>query len=210
MAISWKHATGIEKVLYIYFVLTFIGAIVALLALHPKEFGKVDQGRVIAYDKQKGLVTLIADSRQDFRNPDYNTLPPHVYKVPDDPDHMGPEPTVGKRMKLDLEKNLIVIFDDATQNFLNIPIEVVEKKTGIKKENPLVAGKKFPIIDKEKKTVTVYSSRQQLLATFKVPEEHINRPPETWIAGDEVRIYYREPGKAHKFMNISKTDIYKK
>ncbi len=210
MAISWKHATGIEKALYVYFVITFIGAIVALLALHPKEFGKVDQGRVIAYDKQKGLVTIISDSRQDFRNPDYNTLPPHVYKVPDDPKHMGPEPTVGKRMKLDLEKKLIVIFDDATQNFINIPIEVVEKKTGIKRDNPLVAGKKFPIIDKEKMTVTVYSARLQILSTFKVPEEHINRPPETWNAGDEVRIYYREPGKAHKFMNISKTDIYEK
>lgn len=210
MALSWKHATGIEKVLYVYFVITFVGAIVALLALHPKEFGHVDQGRVVGYDKEKRIVTVILDSKQDFRNPDYNTLPPHVYKLPDDPDHTGPEPSVGKRMKLDLEKNLIVIFDDATQNFINIPIEVVDKKTGIKRENPLVAGKKFPIIDKEKKTVTVYSARQQLLATFKVPEEHINRPPETWIAGDEVRIYYREPGKAHKFMNISKTDIYKK
>jgi len=210
MAISWKHATGIEKVLYIYFVITFVGAIVALLALHPKEFGQVVQGRVVGYDKAKGLVTVVLDSKQDAKNPDYNTLPPVVFKVPDDPDHMGPEPSVGKRMKLDLEKKLIIIFDDATQSFINIPIEVVDKKTGVKKDNPLVAGKKFPIIDKEKKTVTVYSGRQQLLATFKVPEEHINRPAETWLAGDEVRIYYREPGKAHKFMNISKTDIYKK
>jgi len=210
MALSWKHATGVEKALYIYFIITFVGAIVALLALHPKEFGKVDQGRVIAYDKEKGLVTIISDSRQDFRNPDYNTLPPHVYKVPDNPDHMGPAPSVGKRMKLDLEKNLIVIFDDATQSFINIPIEVVEKKTGIKRDNPLVKDKKFPIIDKDKRTVTLYSARLQVYSTIKVPEEHINRPPETWNAGDEVRIYYREPGKAHKFMNISKTDIYKK
>ncbi|MCS7164336.1 MAG: DUF4881 domain-containing protein [Thermodesulfovibrio sp.] len=210
MALSWKHATGIEKVLYIYFILSFVVAIVALLALHPKEFGQVDQGRVIAYDKQKGLVTIISDSRQDAKNPDYNTLPPRVYKIPENPSNMGPEPTPGKRMKLDLEKNIIVIFDDATQNFLNIPIEVVDKKLNIRRDNPLVAGKKFPIIDKEKRTITVYSARQQLLATFKVPEEHINRPPETWIAGDEVRIYYREPGKAHKFMNITKTDIYKK
>lgn len=210
MALSWKHATGIEKALYIYFILSFVVAIVALLALHPKEFGQVDQGRVIAYDKQKGLVTIISDSRQDAKNPDYNTLPPRVYKIPENPSNMGPEPTPGKRMKLDLEKNIIVIFDDATQNFLNIPIEVVDKKLNIRRDNPLVAGKKFPIIDKEKRTITVYSARQQLLATFKVPEEHINRPPETWIAGDEVRIYYREPGKAHKFMNITKTDIYKK
>lgn len=210
MAISWKNATGVERALYVYFIITFIGAIVALLALHPKEFGKVDQGRVIAYDKEKGLVTIISDSSEDFRNPEYNILPPNVYKIPDNPKNMGPEPTAGKKMKLDLEKNLIVIFDDATQNFINIPIEVVEKKTGIRKENPLVADKEFPIIDKEKRTVTVYLASQQLLTTFKVPEEHINRPPETWIAGDEVRIYYREPGKAHKFMNISKTDIYQK
>ena len=123
---------------------------------------------------------------------------------------MGPEPEVGKRMKLDLDKKIITIFDDATQNFINIPIEVIEKKDKIKRDNPLVAGKKFPIIDKEKKTITVYSTRLQLLATFEVPEEHINRPPETWLAGDEVRIYWKEPGKAYKFMNITKTDIYKK
>ena len=27
---------------------------------------------------------------------------------------------------------------------------------------------------------------------------------------DEVRIYYKKPGEALRFMNISKTDIYKK
>jgi len=35
-------------------------------------------------------------------------------------------------------------------------------------------------------------------------------PENTWDAGDEVRIYYKEAGKALRFMNISKTDIFKK
>lgn len=209
---GWKEIPVVERALYIYFIITFVGAIVAIAALHPKEFGEVVQGRTVAYDKEKGLVTVILDSRHDIRNPDYNTLPPRVYKTPDIPRNMGPAPSVGKRMKLDPEKNLIVIFDDATQSFINIPIEMVEKKTGIKKTHPLVAGKKFPIIDKEQNLVTLYSARLAVLATIKVPKEYINRPPETWLAGDEVRLYIRpeEPDRAYKFMNITKTDIYKR
>ena len=71
-------------------------------------------------------------------------------------------------------------------------------------------GKKFPIVDKDKKAITVYSGRQKLLVTFSVPEEYLALPANTWEAGDEVRIYYKEPGKAARFMNITKTDIFKK
>jgi hypothetical protein len=49
-----------------------------------------------------------------------------------------------------------------------------------------------------------------LLVTFNVPEEYFNFPEYTWDAGDEVRIYWKEKGKAIRFMNISKTDIFKK
>lgn len=174
------------------------------------EMGKVDQGRVIEYDKAKGIVTLIQDKKADPGAPDYSTLPPHTYTIPADPREMGPEPKPGKRMKLDVDKREIVIFDPATQNFKTIKFDLVDKKEGVAKDDPLVAGKTFPIIDKEKRTISVYSGRQKLLVVFSVPEEYFALPPDTWEAGDEVRIYYKEPGKALRLMNITRTDIFKK
>uniref|UniRef100_A0A7C3UYW7 DUF4881 domain-containing protein n=1 Tax=Desulfobacca acetoxidans TaxID=60893 RepID=A0A7C3UYW7_9BACT len=186
-----------------------------LLSLLPLAFGcgdmgKVDQGRVIAFDKAKGTVTLIQDKKGEPGKPDYDTLPPHTYSIPEDPKEMGPEPKAGLRMKLDLDKKVLTIYDPETKAFKNITFEIVEQKTGVGKDDPLVAGKSLPAVDKEKKTLTLYSGRQKLYAVLKLPEEYLDRPVSTWDAGDEVRIYYKEPGKALRLMNISKTDIFKK
>jgi hypothetical protein len=180
------------------------------LALACGELGKVDQGRVIAYDKAKGIVTLIQDKKAEPGNPDYNTLPPHIYSIPTDPKEMGPEPKAGNRLKLDMDKKVITIYDPETKAFKDIPFKIVAQKTGVGKDDPLVSGKTFPVIDQEKKTITEYSKRQRLLVTFSVPEEYFNLPHNTWEAGDEVRIYYKEPGKALRLMNITRTDIFKK
>ncbi len=180
------------------------------LVLGCGELGKVDQGRVIAYDAAKGTVTLIQDKKAEPGKPDYNTLPPHTYFIPPDPAEMGPEPKAGLRMKLDMDKKIITIYDPETKAFKDITFEIVEQKTGVAKDNPLVAGKKLPAVDKEKKTLTIYSGRQKLYAVVTLPEEYLGRPASTWDAGDEVRIYYKEPGKALRLMNISKTDIFKK
>lgn len=182
------------------------------------EYGKIDQGRVIAYDKEKKAVTFIRDAKEDHRKPDYSTLPPHTYELSPAiaKGTMGPEPKAGKRMKIDLDKNEIIIFDDATQNFLTLPYKTIDKKLNVKRKDPLVfdkekkKAKKFPVVDRDKKTITVYSGRQEALVVFTLPDEYFGRPDSTWDAGDEVRIYYKEPGKALKFMNVSKTDIYKK
>lgn len=174
------------------------------------EMGKVDQGRVIAYDSAKGIVTLIQDKKAEPGKPDYNTLPPHAYAIPTDPHEMGPEPKAGLRMKLDLDKKVITIFDPESKAFKDIAFEVLDKKTGVGKDDPLVKDKKLPAVDKDKKALTVYSGRQKLYVVMKLPDEYLDRPVSTWDAGDEVRIYYKEPGKALRFMNISKTDIFKK
>jgi hypothetical protein len=113
-------------------------------------------------------------------------------------------------MKLDDQAKEITIFDDKTQAFKKIPIQILDESKGVSKDSPLVAGKKFPLVDKERKTITIYSARQRILVTFTVPEEELARPADAWEAGDEVRIYYKEPGKALRLMNISKTDIFKK
>jgi hypothetical protein len=193
-----------------YIWLSIAALLPLVLALGCGELGKVDQGRVIAFDSAKGVVTLIQDKKAEPGKPDYNTLPPHAYKIPEDPNEMGPDPRAGLRMNLDLDKKVITIFDPETKSFKPISFEIVDKKIGIGKEDPLVAGKKLPAVDKEKKTVTIYSGRQKLYAVISLPEEYMDRPASTWDAGDEVRIYYKEPGKALRLMNISKTDIFKK
>lgn len=190
--------------------------ILPIAFLSACEYGKVDQGRVIKFDKEKGLVTLIQDVKAEPANPDYSNLPPHAYSVPKDPMDMGPDPKTGMRMKLDVKKNEITIFDEATQKFKVIPYTLIEQKENLAKEDPAIwdasqkKAKKFPVVDKAKKTITIYSGRQKTLTTFSLPDEYFNLPEYTWDAGDEVRVYYKEAGKALRFMNISRTDIFKK
>jgi hypothetical protein len=174
------------------------------------EEGKVDQGRVVAFEKDKKLVTIIRDKKIDTLNPDYTYLPPLTYMLPEDPAETGPLPKAGSRMKLDAEKNQIIIFDAKAQKFKTIDFKPVEKKTGVEKDDALVKGRKFPVVDKDKKTVTIYSGRQKILETVSLPDEYFALPDSTWDAGDEVRIYYKQDGKALRFMNITQTDIFKK
>lgn len=181
------------------------------------ELGKVDQGRVIEYDKEKGTFTIISDRNYaDPKNPDYSILPPRTFEVPKDPSEMGAEPKPGYRMKLDPTKDEITIFDPATQDFKTIHYKRLDHKENVDPKDPLVYDKaaekpkKFPIVDREKKTITIYSKRLKTLETFTVPDEYFALPDKTWDSGDEVRLYYKEEGKALRVMNITKTDIYKK
>jgi hypothetical protein len=173
------------------------------------EQGKVDQGRVIAFDKTKETVTFIIDVKHDTANPDYSGAPV-TFTLPKDPMERGEDPKPGLRMKLDTKTREIVIYDMLTRGMAKINYTLIDQKENVGKTSPLVEGKKFPLVDKEKKAITVYSGRQKLLVTFSVPDEYLALPSSTWEAGDEVRIYYKEPGKAARFMNITTTDIFKK
>lgn len=197
----------------------FIFAILLILPLAfivGCEYGKVDQGRVVKFEKDKGVVTLIRDMKNDSQNPDYSHLPALTYTMPKDPADVGPEPKAGLRMKLDTKKNEIVIYDQAAQKFKTIQYTLIDQKENVDKNDPLVyddaqkKAKKFPVVDKDKKTITIYSGRQKILTSFSLPEEYFSLPESTWDAGDEVRVYFKEDGKALRFMNVSKTDIYKK
>jgi hypothetical protein len=201
-----KEDNMLKKVFW----LNLLVALPLVFLLGCAEEGKVDQGRVVAFDKDQRVVTIIRDKKIDTLNPDYTYLPPLTYALPEDPAETGPLPKAGSRMKLDAEKNQIIIFDAKAQNFKPIDFKPVEKKTGVEKDDPLVKGKKFPVVDKQKKTVTIYSSRQKIYETISLPEEYFERPDSTWDAGDEVRIYYKQEGKSLRFMNISQTDIFKK
>ncbi|MCU0604949.1 MAG: DUF4881 domain-containing protein [Desulfobacterales bacterium] len=172
--------------------------------------GKVDQGRVVAFDADKRLVTIIRDVKMDPIHPQYTHLPPLVYELPADPAETGPLPRAGRRLKLDADNNQIVLFDAATQNFKRVDFTPVEKIMNVTPDDGRVKGKKFPIIDRgAKKTITIYSSRQRILETIQVGEEYLGLPDSTWEAGDEVRIYYKQEGKSLRFMNLTQTDLFK-
>jgi hypothetical protein len=188
---------------------TLLAILPLALMLGCGEQGKVDQGRVIAFDKAKETVTFIVDVKHDPANPDYSGAPV-TFALPKDPSERGEDPKFGKRMKLDAKTKEITIYDVAGKSFKKIPYTLIDEKDGVARDNPLVAGKKFPAVDKAKKTVTIYSGRQKILITFSLPEEYLSLPEDTWEAGDEVRIYSKEPGKAARFMNITRTDIFKK
>ncbi|HDQ39633.1 MAG TPA: DUF4881 domain-containing protein [Desulfonatronum sp.] len=179
------------------------------LTLGCGDFGKVNQGRVIEFNQATGEVTYIQDSNyMEPGKPKYDVLPPVTIKIPVDPKEMGPEPEAGKRMVLDYQNRKIVIFDTYTQDFLTINYTLIEQVDGVFRDDPRVAGISFPIVDREKKTITVYSSRQHELVTFSVPDELFQRPDDTWKAGDEIRYYYKDPKQALRLMNVTKTDIF--
>jgi hypothetical protein len=85
------------------------------------EYGKVDQGRVIAFDQDKQTVTVIEDKNMDSQNPDYAILPPHTYTMPTDPAERGADPKVGLRMKIDVDAKIIKIFNPNTQTIEDCP-----------------------------------------------------------------------------------------
>jgi hypothetical protein len=190
--------------------LTFLAILAGALILGCGQQGKVEQGRAIAADSTQKNVTIILDVKHELNKPSYDQLPPVTFALPEDPQEMGPMPKAGKLMSVDPDKKEIVIYDDANKNFKTIVFVPVEVKKGVGLRDPLVAGKKFPVLDREKKTITVYDKRNRLITTFQLPEEYLQMPDHTFGFGDEVRIYARAPGKAARLMNISETDIYKK
>jgi hypothetical protein len=193
-----------------FFWLASLAILPLALILGCGEQGKVDQGRVIAVDKANKTITIIKDVKHELNKPVYNQLPPVTYGIPQDPAEMGAEPKAGKLMDVNHKVREIVIYDDATQNFKRIKYNPIDEKEGVGLRSPLVAGKKFPVVDRAKKAVTVYDKRKMLLTTFTLPEEYFAMADNTFGFGDEVRIYAKVPGKAMRLMNISETDIFKK
>lgn len=172
--------------------------------------GKVEQGRVVAFDAEKRIVTLIRDTRADADHPDYSQLPPQQFRLPDDPKDTGPLPRAGLRLRLDSIGQRIVYFDPASQSFREIAYTPVAHIEGVAPNDVRLKGRQFPEFDAERQQLTLYSARQKLLETLRLPESARELPATTWAAGDEVRIYYKEAGQALRFMNITQTDIFKK
>jgi hypothetical protein len=171
---------------------------------------KTDQGRLVSFDKTNRTITLIRDKKADALNPDYSYLPPVTYTLAKDFMEKDLELKVGLRMKLDTIKNQIIIYDPDLQAFRTIKYNPLDKKENIAIENPLVFDtetkkpKINPLIDRPKKMITIYSRRQRILTTFTLPEKYFNLPAHTWDAGDDIRIFYKEEGKALRLLNITR------
>ena len=185
------------------------------------EYGKVEQGRTVGFDNSTDPPTawIIQDSGIEDRNPQYTVLPAHPFQLPVDAGEMGAIPFVGKRVKLDLVKKEIVMYNETEKKFDHLPFELLEnhEKVSVRRQHPLVydattgKARKFPVINEADNTLTIYSLRQEVLSTIKLsPEDFGKYKGDDWDAGDEVRIYFKEPGKALRFMNVTKTDFTKR
>lgn len=173
--------------------------------------GGVEQGRCVAYNPEGKTLTIVVDVTHDPFNPHYSGGT-HTYKLPTVPGEMGPAPEVGGRLMIDMVKNTVLIYDLDAKAIREIPVQFVDVEKNIRPKHPKVAGKTFPVIDKEQQTVTVYSGRLSSLITFKVPANEIDLPPYAWTAGNEMRIAFRNSDKdqAIRIMNVSKTNIFSK
>jgi hypothetical protein len=188
-----------------------IGVILSLAVLAGcGNFGRVNQGQVIAYDRTSGLITLIGDSNyRDPSHPRFDVLPPVEVRTPADPTEMGPEPEPGKLLELDWRNHRAVIFDAAEGRIRAISYEVVSEQNGVAPDDPRVSKVVYPAIEREHGTITSYFPRYRKLLVFSVQAEYLSLPAETWKAGDEIRYYYKDPRRALRLMNVSKTDLNK-
>jgi hypothetical protein len=171
--------------------------------------GKVEQGRTVAFDKQNGVVTLILDSAPQANQPEYDRLPPVKVKLPVDPDEIGPLPEPGKLLLLDTDKHQMMFFDPRLAAIKSVSYTIVEQHDNVGKDDARLANLKLPLVDRQQKTVTIYSRRKKILLRFTVPDKYLALPDDTWKAGDEVRYYCKQPDQALRLMNVSKTDLTK-
>lgn len=186
-----------------------LACVPVLFTLGCSNYGKVDQGRVIAFDKQKGLVTVIRDSAPGASTAKYDLLPPTTVKIPSDPDEMGPAPAAGKRLLFDTNNKKLVVYDTLAGSIKTVTYTPLMEVSNVGKDDARVKGIQFPIVDRQNKAITIYSSRDKKLVKFTLADEYFALPDDTWQAGDDVRYYYKQPGQALRMMNVSRTDVMK-
>lgn len=180
-----------------------------LFSLGCTDYGKVEQGRVIAFDKQKGLVTVIRDSAPAANQPKYDALPPFAVKVPSNPEEMGPAPAAGKRLLFDTNAKKVVFYDAVAGAIKTVTYTPLMEESKVAKDDPRVKGIQFPIVDRQNKAITIYSSRDRKLVKFTLADEYFALPDDTWQAGDDVRYYFKQPGQALRMMNVTATNVMK-
>jgi len=182
----------------------FLAGAASLLTTGCADYGSVEQGRVISYNKKTGQVTLIRDSTDGKKSQAvYDGLPPISVKSPQDPEEMGPEPQAGKLMQVDLKNHVITIYDTAANQFRTIPYTPLEERHNVAK------GTGLPIVDKGKRTISLYWREEKTVVTFVATDEMLAMPADSWKGGDIVRYYFKDPAQALRMMNVTRTDLNK-
>src|SRR5512144_2336480 len=74
-------------------------------------FGRVDQGRAVAYDKERGVVTVIIQAVGPHAAATPYVLPAVQVRIPRDPKEMGPAPETGRLLLLDTKSRCVIVFD---------------------------------------------------------------------------------------------------
>ncbi len=172
--------------------------------------GRVNQGQVVEYERSKGLITVVQDSNyRDPSAPRFDVLPPVTIRTPKDPREMGPEPEAGRLLLIDCAHRRAVIFAPATQSLRSVAFELVSEQNGVLPSDSRVRATHFPRVDRATRTITVYSPHDRRLVAFIVAPQDVDLPEESWRFGDEIRYYYKDPGRALRLMNVSKTDLNK-
>jgi hypothetical protein len=171
----------------------------ALLLTGCGRFGSVNQGQVIGYQRDTGVVTLISDSNfRDPAHPRFDVLPPVTVQAPEDPAEMGPSPAAGKLLRVDPAARRLTIFNGAKQRIEEVAYTEAGTAAGCAPA---------PLVDRTKKTVTLCIDRKT--AVLAVAGEYLALPDDTWTAGDQVRYYYKDPARALRMMNVTKTNLNK-
>lgn len=171
--------------------------------------GGVEQGRCVAYNPETNKVTLVVDTSLDQHDPHYSGEV-DTFTLPTDPRDMGPAPVPGGLLMVEQDKNKVLVYDQAANKVREIDVKFTDIQKDITSKDARLKGKKFPIIDKENRTVTVFVPRLAEIVTFQVPEADIDLSDYEWTLGDEVRIAFRKEKRhqAIRFMNVTKTSIF--
>jgi len=187
------------------------------------DYGKVEQGSVIAFDG-KDKISIIVDVNKDPKKPaDYmKDVTPHDYVLPPVGIERGEDPNAGLCVNLDVAKKTITMYNPKEKKFETFSIEIVNdinrgirlnrRQEVVHNVQVIRKASEFPVVDDANKTVQLFYRRldgtQSRLTTIKLSEADFAKyKAKEWGAGDEVRIYFKKPGVSERFMNITKTDI---
>ena len=171
--------------------------------------GRVGQGRVVEYDKARGVMSVVLESENPRPGEPQYALPVREVRIPEKAGEMGPVPDAGKLLLHSAKTREIVFFDRTSQSLRTVHYTPLSESTAVTGSDERVAKKELPLIDRQNKTLTLYSQSERILVTLALTDADLALPDDTWKAGDEVRYYYKQPGQALRMMNVTKTDLAK-
>jgi hypothetical protein len=184
-----------------------LAAGLALTLFSSCNLGKVGQGRVVEYDKVRGVMTVVLESEKPLPGEPRYALPVREVRIPEKAGEMGPVPDAGKLLLHTAKTREIVFFDRSSQTLRTVHYTPLSESTAVAGSDERVANRELPIVDRVNRTLTLYSPSERILVTLALTDADLALPDDTWKAGDEVRYYYKQPGQALRLMNVTKTDL---